>query len=57
MEEVTLMNMTNEELNAFIDDLNSKYAKLRKVAKKMAKEMDSIFDQYHMAKKILNERG
>lgn len=54
--ETEINNMTNEELVNLISDMESKYGKLLKVAKKLADEMDSLHSQYTSAKSELAKR-
>lgn len=49
-------NKTNQEIEDFIAELETKYQKLLKVANKLADEMDSLSTQYKEAKKELDNR-
>ena len=48
--------LSNKELNDLISELEVKYQKLLKLAKKLASEMDSIHSQYVEINKELNKR-
>lgn len=49
-------NLTKEELSNELLDLEGKYQKLLKLAKKLAKEMDSLHDRYVEVKTELEKR-
>ena len=51
-----LSNLTEKELNDLIAELENKYQKLLKLAKKLAEEMDGLHDKYIEVQKELNDR-
>ena len=53
---ISVTNMTNQELKNLIGELEGKYQKLLKVANKLANEMDSLHVQYMAASEELNKR-
>lgn len=46
----TIENKTNAELKEFVEECESKYQKLLKVANKLAEEMTNLSMQYNEAK-------
>lgn len=51
-----LENLNDKELSDFIQELETKYQKLLKLAKKLGQEMDELHEQYIEAQKELNKR-
>ena len=49
--------LTNEQLQGQIVTLEEKYQKMRTLALKVAKEMDSLAEQYQLIKKEINKRN
>jgi ribosomal protein L29 len=55
--EEDISKFTNSELKEKMNDLNQKYLKLRKLAIKVASEMDSLSEQYQILKQEENNRS
>jgi len=51
-----LEKLNDKELSDFIKELETKYQKLLKLAKKLGQEMDELHEQYIEAQKELNKR-
>lgn len=51
-----LSNLTEKELNDMLAELENKYQKLLKLAKKMGEEMDTLHDKYVEIQKELKNR-
>jgi hypothetical protein len=49
--------LTNEEIKNRMGELNQKFLKLRKLAVKVASEMDSLADEYELLKQEANNRN
>jgi uncharacterized coiled-coil DUF342 family protein len=49
--------LTNEEIKNRMDELNQKFLKLRKLAVKVASEMDSLAEEYELLKQEVNNRN
>lgn len=49
-------NLTNKELNDLTQNLEVKYQKMLKLVKKVASELDSIYEQYVEVQKELSKR-
>ena len=49
--------LTNEQLQGQIVTLEEKYQKMRTLALKVSKEMDSLAEQYQRIKKEINKRN
>ena len=49
--------LSNEQLQGQMNELEGKYQKMRTLALKIAKEMDSLAEQYQLVTEELNKRN